>query len=240
MSKCKCIKYLNSDKCLCRLQQFMVNDNFNYESYGNCKINGCYYIPDPNIINDFILNNEYANFFKFIDIRTPFYKFYMDIDLKILKQFKQIKYDIICNFIITNIIKVLQTNIKYTNENYFQYIYATKNTYNSGIHLYFPNIIINNENSIAIVTKIINYLDNTNKFAGFNNKIWSNLIDRAIYSTRRPNGMKMLFQYDDDNTCYEINCEKSTYPNVTTDKLQQLQLTCLKTNHNQLNFKYQN
>jgi P4 family phage/plasmid primase-like protien len=198
-------------------------------------------------INYNIVHNRDTEKFCFIDTRTPYFKFFFDIDFKGIKRKPDIVLlitqeicETICKIITDNVSHEINVDYIFCDKQQFDHNIPNKRKDLSGVHLYFPNIIINSNNAILIVDKLIDYLIHNNSHNLSETDIKS-ILDKSPYSLNR--GLKMIYQIK-DNTYYIINTEKSTYdvsdqyPNDNKTKMVYLELTSLKTTKTNINFKH--
>jgi len=110
------------------------------------------------------------------------------------------QFDIIFNFITFNIIETL--NETFNNPN-IQYIYADKNI-GYGIHLYFPNIIVNKNVHSYLFNTIKNKIIKNNSYPI---EIINHIFDPCV---SKANGLRM-FYYNYNNNFYKPNKNLSTF-----------------------------
>lgn len=234
------------------------SDEVNYFSYGNSKLKtgkaGKFIIKDREQLYKYIVNiidnNLEQEYCLTESIKTNFFKFYIDIDIKDndIKHFnvKELNREKFIDYILNCVYDCVLDYIN--NKKLVDYVFCEKNDNTVGFHLYFPNIIINLPHAISIINKIIykvkneNTLKLSNESSGFYNKV----IDSSIY--RNGGGsLRLIYVKSNDGThkyvnkgsYYLVNHQKTTYKNFPDDnnKLQQLMLLTLSCeNENKINF----
>lgn len=252
VNKSKRESYYNStiDNIIPKLTQRTVYNyhktNYNsphtrYFSMGIQK--GNFYFDNPLILYNFITKphkvTQRAKRFCFIDCRTPYYRLSWDFDMspkdaKYLSD-NNISTTTFLNYIIDNVVKALKYYIapSETNSDLFNYIYSDRTDDKpSKLHLYFPNIIIDNPIGLTIRQKVLTLIREDNIY---NDMSLETIIDPCVF---KANGLRLLFQRKPKQEgYYKINIPLSTYPNIPTDHIKQLQLTSLKTTATNINFE---
>lgn len=208
----------------------------NFRSYGQKTGNYYFNSPDLDILTTFILENKLAKYYSFIEIKTEYYKFIVDIDLKLEKydELKTINNPVfIIDYVLSNFIKALNLLIQNPN---CDYIYADKQK-GYGLHLYFPNIIVNNDFSIAIHQLCKNLCIKEN-LPNLTENQWNKIID---FSVAKQCGLRLLYNIkkdvNDANDFYKVNIEKSTHKFKNPhDKKEHIDTCFYRTNCNAFNF----
>jgi len=206
--------------CVCGLFQYKNKDETTHMSYN--KLTGSFYFPDPTILYDFIVNNKYKNEYIFVEKRTDTTQAYFDIDFKLenhnLAQYiPHDKMEELINHILKIICNVLQNS---------NYVYCDK-TKGYGLHIYFPEVILSKKELGDHTKKVTNDLIendilNLPKKDNINKKVYKFIVDDICNS-----GLALLFQ-EKNGAYYKINFEKSTYPNIPKDPIEQLMLCALR------------
>ena len=219
----------------------LKNVNFNKStmlSYGGAKYkNGKMISGDPNKINGcFNISiaklkkicecNKYFEKYALVEKKTEYYKLMFDIDFK-EKNVGFVEYESKINDITQFILDVISKSLKHVFCNPdTSYVYCDKNK-GTGIHLYYPNIIVN----IAIHEKIMNLvfseLYNDTKFK-LTSKIWNSIFDECI---SKANGLRLLY-FIINGAYYKINKSMSTYKNIPKSKSEQVKLCTIRTDNN--------
>lgn len=225
---------ISKEKKSVSIHNFRVQkgDKFNYVSYG--EIRGSYYIQNPKNLYTFISTSTSAHSYTFADsIKTDYYKMYFDIDMK-EKKFKKhnisIKRVKMTNHIISTIVMVMNDSI--LEKEKLSYIYCDKQDKSSGIHLYYPDIIISTDYVKTLIDRMRLAYKMDNKFMLPDNLI-NDIFDTSVYGNGK--GLRMIHQLK-DNTYYKINKRKSTYKNIPIRLEEQLELLSLNTNKDNINF----
>jgi P4 family phage/plasmid primase-like protien len=206
---------------------------------------GLFNIPQATLI-DFIVNNPDSSQMCLVDIISPYFMFFWDIDMKKLTRDENVVL-LITTEVCKSIMSVITENVK---DNYnIDYIYCDKAKENPlskvgtfqdlcGIHLYFPNIIIDVKNAKLLTIRVKEHLLENNTF-NLTTKEVNEMIDDSPYNAKK--GLKMLYQ-SINNTYYKINVQKSTYKVLNkfkdekTRKMYHLKLTSIKTTDTKINF----
>ena len=202
-----CCKKHSIDECVCGMQEFVAQtEQFNYVSYGRWKKTFNFENTD-NLFNYVLGENEHKTKYKFVEIPSEYYMLYIDLDFKLYAEIDESLKDEIINFIIQEIKNHIE-NIDTS------YIYSDKNI-GSGVHLYFPKLIVNT----GIHKQFLNYLKNKLKE---NYPNYCNILDTVAF-----NGLQLMFQ---DNEYYKINFDKTAICIDDKSQLNQLKLTKIRTN----------
>jgi hypothetical protein len=201
-------------------------------SYGIKK--GNFNIPTIVLHNLSIEKNILENY-ALVEMKTEFYKLIFDFDFKESNQrdnndskhIEDIYYDIYINKdieIVDYIISLINNILIETFINpKIDYIYCDKNN-GKGIHLYYPNIIVNKKIHTYIINKVY---EECNKDVKFNlpPKIWKKIVDSCVSSA---NGLRLLYYHINGNY-YKPNIEKSTFK-LTKSRTLATKLTLIRTN----------
>jgi hypothetical protein len=227
---------------------YLVDDKtkhiVNFRSMGSRV--GNYYFPNLNTFYNFIINNRLANRYCFIETKTPCYKLFFDFDIddiprtgenfSMLEYFFKNKIDLskFWKYIINKVICALKYYIAENNgDKLFEYVYSRRTDVKYKLHLYFPNLIVNNRTALTIREKMIDLIkeDNIHNLTdGYINKI----IDASVF---KANGIRIPFQSKKyQNGHYVLSCSKST-SKIPDSKFDQLKLVSIKTNANFINFE---
>lgn len=162
------------------------------------------YLTNEYTLTKYALDKNYNSIYCFVPIKTEFYTLIWDLDFKIdkcllLNQYVN-QFNFFIQFIISSIIQTI--NNIFINPN-TEYIYCDKNI-GYGIHLYFPNIIVNKfiHSYIYNITK-----DNMIKKNIIPIELINHILDPCVSNS---NGLR-LFYYFYNNTFYKPNQELSTF-----------------------------
>lgn len=130
-------------------------------------------------------------------------------------------------------IKSMKKYIDDCSESLLSYIYCQKSDGSGGLHLYFPNIIIDREIAKSIIEVAYNDVISNSLFNSYRKEFLKKVIDTGVY---KDNGLRMLYSYS-NGTYYQINMNLSTFKDISEDKYTHLKLTTLKTKETKINFK---
>lgn len=169
---------------------FTRDKNYTHLLLNGGKIN----IPE-NINEQFLslyskdIESSNANFL--CEVRTDIFKFYIDLDFLYVSEISDI--DIL--FYTYNIQRILDYIIdnSSTNKNISKCIVclsqpsSKKNLIKMGVHLMFPNLLLNKETALLIRNIIVEYFKNT--FYSNEHMNWEDIIDETVY---KQNGLRML------------------------------------------------
>ena len=186
--------------------------------------------------------NKNALKYCFVEKKSPYYTLFWDFDIcdKIEQSNYLLGYFIDNNinlkefweYVIDHLIKTLQYYIIDDGDR-FKYIYSNKKKCPHKLHLYFPNIVINNVFALTIRKKLVNMIKDNNVYK-LNDKYVENIVDECVFIK---NGLRLLFQYKiGEKHYYTLNTNKSTYKNIPKDKLKQLYLVSIKSKVECINF----
>ncbi len=188
-------------------------------SYGIKK--GSFLTNNETMMN-YALDSKYNELYCFVPIKTEYYTLIWDFDFKIDKCIELNNYincfDEITNFIISNINDVL--NETFTNPN-IEYVYADKNK-GYGVHLYFPNIIVNKNLHSYLFHKILQKINIKNMYPDF---IIKHIFDSCVSNA---NGLR-FFYYIYKECYYKPNKDLSTYK-FDDDPKKHFKLCLINTN----------
>ena len=195
-------------------------------SYGNKQGK---FITNEYTLTKYALDNVKNSEYCFVPIKKEYYVLNWDFDFKINKYdiLLSLESDIhnIFNSIISEIISTI--NNTFINPN-IEYIYATKNI-DYGVHIYFPNIIVNKN--------IHSYIYNITRQNIINKNILPFEIIDIIFDPciTKTNGLR-LFYYRYNNNYYFPNKELSTYKfDVEPEK--HFKYCLINTNTTELSYK---
>jgi len=202
------------------------NEIPNVLSYGN--ITGKF-ILDKKWLTTNADNNINLSRYCLIPFKTEYYNLIWDFDYKIDKHFNELKhlvneFDNITLTIINKIIDIIKNTFVYDDKT-IQYIYAIKNI-GYGVHVYFPNVIVNKVIHSYIYKKTLEELEKDK----FLNKQLLDIIFDACVS--KANGLRMFYFIKDDNYYYPIQY-KSTYK-FGDKREQNILLSYTNTNNNEV------
>lgn len=197
------------------------------------KNNENFYFPNLVALYEYISKLKSSNDYCFVEVRTQYFKLFFDLDSDNDNGFLNMNnYQDFWLYIISKIIISLKQYVKNKDENKFLYIYSDREDKINKLHLYFPNIIIDDLDGLAIRRLIIKQIKADNKYK-LKDVFLEALIDSAVY---KKCGIRILFQpKPNESGYYKINVEKSTLTNIPTDKIEQLKLTSIRTNARQKN-----
>lgn len=192
---------------------------YNFFSYGNIK--GNFNIP-LELIPIFVNDNYIIENYGLVEKKTEYYKLMFDFDYKDKEYF-----DIFHNheneyteYIIDKINLVLNDVFK---DGKIEYIFCDKNI-GEGIHLYYPDIIVNKIIHQEILKRVFDSIIKDTKYNNPKN-YWNKVIDGSI---SKANGLRLPY-FEANNNYYKINYEKTTYKlskNIQKDIL----FCCINTN----------
>jgi hypothetical protein len=180
--------------------------------------------------------------FCMVERKTPYFKLFFDLDNKKMdKQFKKInekKFWSYCTKTIVTVLKKFIVEEKTT----FQYIYSTRTDTTHGLHLYFPNIVINSEYAMLLRNQIVKQLIEEEVYKNLTREDYEQIVDDSVY---KGNGLRLLFQkkYNKDTKKQEkgdyiIDVKSSTVKKIPTKKVDQLSLTSIRSARNTPNVKF--
>ena len=186
-----------------------------------------------------IIVGGYANKYCFIERKSRIYKLFYDIDIvnkrlgeKEKERIQKIGVIVIKEKIIETIGEVME---EYMGKRY-EYIYSDKRTVDNKagdeykLHIYYPEVEVDNEIAIFIRSKIIERLDRW-ELKG----LWEEIIDISIY---KGNGIRLLYQMKpNENEAYVINKKKSTYKAIPDEHIERLRLTSIRTESEEPNVR---
>ena len=192
--------------------------------------------PDENMVqyvyfkDGIKMTSNYFSSFCFVEKRKKYYKLYWDFDFKynscpdIYAGFTE-QHDEITKYIINYIIITLNDTLHLAKSD-LQYVWAEKNN-SAGFHIYFPNIIVDNELHVWIHDKTREKIYNDKKYP-------EKLIDKIFDKCVKSNGLR-LFYYVYDNDFYFPNQTKSTF-HFDPDPDKHFHLCIINTNYDVFNF----
>jgi len=209
----------------------------NYYSYSKI---GKFNIPSEDVY-DFIVNNPISNQFALVDVITPYFKMFWDINLKKIERDITTKVAIrkqLCDIISKTMLESITSE-----NNKLAYIYSDKvkidptssNGNIDGVHLYYPNLVVDIISAKILSNLVIQNIGKYNIFELTSVEIGS-IIDINLYTTGK--GLKMLYQIL-DNTSYETNNKESTFDlKEYKTSIEKLRITSIKTNADKINFQF--
>lgn len=203
------------------------NDHI-FFSYGDIKGN-FYFSAADDIFYAMCKNNYYFNKYALVELKTEYYVIMFDFDFKNkhegYENYKDCSVEIV-DFIIDNINDVLKESFVKPN---IDFIYCDKSE-GHGVHLYYPNVIVNKFVHCEIYKRILSRLKKDKNF-NLTNDQWVNIFDACI---SKANGLRLPY-FNYNGSFYKQNRKKSTYdiseydgkpdPNV-------LKLCCIRTDKN--------
>lgn len=199
---------------------YVPKEKATHLSYGFKK--GNYIITDKNL-KTICESDYYFKNFCLVEVKTPFYVLMFDFDFHSNHE-NSIEYannaDLIVNHTIDHINSVLKKTFHNPN---ISYVYSDKNV-DKGVHLYYPNIIINKTVHQYIYNTVLDILIKKNKYK-LNDEDWKNIFDCCI---TKSNGLRFPFFYK-DGTYYKINENKSTH-DIPESKYEKVKLCCIRSN----------
>jgi len=211
----------------------------NFYSIGS--ISGYFNFSDdviPDLYN-YIVNDPKSNEYCFVEKKTIYHALQlgMELDNKRLKYSKVNITDTskFWKYVIDNILNSLKYYINNKNDKIYSYIYSDKKDATIKLHLYFPNIIVNNEYTLIIRKKTIQLIKYDNIY-----KLPDCVIDKLFDSTVYKNyGLPLPFQLNNKELYpYTLNRQLSTYK-FNLDKIRQLKIISLRRSDESINFKPQ-
>ena len=180
-------------------------------------------------IKYYALNDNLNKTYCLVPYKTEFYKLIWDFDFKIekCKGLEKLKneYDNIVNYIIEKIIMHIKILIDNPD---IRYVYVKKNI-GDGVHLYFPNIIVNKSFHSFLFNNIKNTLVKDKKYP-FN--IIEHVFDACVSNS---NGLRFFYFVYNDAYYYPVK-NKSTYDFDENNKEEHFKLSFINTNETKYNF----
>lgn len=219
----------NIDAFICTKEDQYTHTSYNGRK-GLFKIDN---LDDLDRFNDFILTNRLAKRYTFVEMKTPYYKLIIDLDFKDDDRFKAVsRFDVnkLTDSIMSAFIETLGYFVE-DSELYDKYIYSDKSEGN-GVHIYFPELIVNNNFARAVRSHVIECLLRDKKYKEIDQETWKNIIDGSLYYGT---GMKLMFQTV-KKAYYKVNPEKSTLKGLSTERKHLLELTRIRTPSTSYNF----
>lgn len=201
------------------ISQYINNTNYNFVSYGIRT--GKFKLDIPKLLS--ISNFKYyIENYTFTEKKTKFYKLMFDIDFKndTSKNILDISSDIL-SFICINIVTILNKLFDNPNTNF---IYCDKNI-GQGVHLYFPDIIVDSKIHVIIRNLLLIICKQEDKYKFVSDTLWDNIIDASVTV-----GLSIrLCYYHKDCSYYQPNWLLSTYCQIDS-KISVLQTCLINTN----------
>ena len=185
------------------------------------------YIFDPNELVKYANNEEFLKEFCFVPKKTNFSNLIWDFDFKVGKCPEElIKRE---EEIVLHITDIIIQQIKFafkTETNDIKFIYAIKNK-GSGVHLYFPNIIVDRDIHAYLYVKTMDILKQENYLGANDDQTIINQIFDACVS--KANSLRMFYFYSKDGSYYFPCPKRSTYK-IGTNKAKNMLLSYTNTN----------
>lgn len=234
------IRYMSYHPKIDLMEKYRIKDktgkSASHYSYSQGKYQGTFKILDLNTLHTLIVDNEQGKKYALLEnvVADKFIHLAFDLDFKDKPKYVSFKKYLIVD-IIDGLIKIIINSIHTLFDGcVVSYIYADKNIGN-GVHLYFPNIILSKVCCLALRSLIIETVISSRKFKKIDDNLWNDVFDARIYKT---NGLRLLYCVKDEGY-YKVNLEKSTYSNLTNDKIQHLELAKFKVVSDHIdNIKY--
>ena len=197
-----------------------------YLSYGQITGN---FEANTTIIQKISLDNNLNSLYAFVEFKTEYYRLNFDLDFKercelvspyIFKHQEITKY----------LISVITTSLNYIIKNPdIKYIHAIKNI-GYGVHLYWPNIILNKELHLQIYNLTIKLIEQDQT-----NNIPINIIKKIFdVSVCKSNGLRLFYNKINESFYYPSK-ELSTIE-FSPDAKKHFKYCLLNTNYNNYNF----
>lgn len=193
-------------------------------SYGTKSGN---FIIDDITLQQLCESDYYLKNFCFIEKKTNFYKLNFDFDfhathVNILNYIDQAT-DIVIHVIFC-INKCLKKIFVKPN---ISYVYCDKNI-DEGVHLYYPNIIVNQSVHQYVYNCVIIELIKNNKF-NLSNEDWKHIFDGCI---TKANGLRFPY-FMKDNTYYQLNESLSTV-DIPVTRYEKVKLCCIRSHETEI------
>jgi len=179
----------------------------------------------PNLSTEKNVLETYA----LVEKKTEFYRLMFDFDFKENRDLKieEIYYNLYINKdieIVDYVISLINTILVETFiDPNIEYIYCDKNI-GKGIHLYYPNIIVDKRIHTYIINKVYELCENETVF-NLPLKIWKKIVDSCVSSA---NGLRLLYYHFKGNY-YKPNIDKSTFK-LKPSRVEATRLTLIRTN----------
>lgn len=198
------------------MNKYYSNDNFTMISYGFKK--GKFNV-DKKTFLDLTKKSLFLKEYAFMEVKTLIYKLFFDIDFKgHICPYITENMDHICMRICDAIVS--QLNDKFVDPD-LRYIFCIKNI-GSGLHIYFPNILVNKDIHLMLCNSIIATLSKYDK--NIIDATWNTIIDKAVCNA---NGIRLPF-FHFNGTYYFPSFYKSTYP-VPTDITKSIEICMIRS-----------
>jgi hypothetical protein len=208
-----------------------------YFSYGkdNTPGNFCFKCSDDRCKYDMLTDicnqgDHYLKKYALVENKSEYYTLIFDLDFhtghKGCETYIDLSAEIVKLIISTIDIVLKEVFVKSVNKNY---LYCDKSEGGGkGIHLYYPNIIVNKIFHSHIYSNILNRLINTKKF-NLTKNMWENIFDACVSNS---NGLRLPYFYV-NNSFYKQNAEMSTidvpeYNGKADPSI--LKMCCIRTN----------
>lgn len=221
---------------------YYSNKNTNFYSMGMKKGN---YSMDKRAVNSMYESIAFGHLDQYcmVEKKTPYFKLFWDFDIKDITGFEKIDVSKFWTYLVNTLVLILRRYIVEKSNKTFQYIWSDRPDTDKGLHIYFPYITLNSEYCLLIREQLIRYLLKCNSYDFLDEITWGKIVDSSVF---KANGLRTLFQkkYDDKTKIqqqgyYVININKSTHTNIPTNKVQQLQLTSIRSSKTTINVNLQ-
>jgi hypothetical protein len=189
-------------------EKYINSDDHIFYSYGDNVNKGVFYFNNGTILEKICDSKQYEYFmtnYCFVEKKTDYYQCIFDLDFKETdKNYNKYidKIQEITNLIIDKINITLKIIFKNPN---IKFIYCDKNK-GTGIHLYYPNIIVNKIVHIEIYNLLLNCLLKDKTF-DFDKNIWNTIVDVC---TSKANGLRLPY-FAINGKYYKQNKKMSTF-----------------------------
>lgn len=199
-------------------------------SYGGIK--GNYFIP-LDILEKIIDNDDICKSYALTEKKTDFYTLMIDFDMKddkLYYEFVKGKELDITKFVVEQVNNVISKYIDHPN---LSYVYCDKNI-GFGVHLYYPEILVNNSIHIFLLLKLQETCIANDTFK-LNVDTWKHICDISI---AKANGLRLPYFYKDGNY-YKPHEQLSTYK-YPNEKGKIIRICSIRSDKNIINFKLKN
>ena len=180
------------------------------------------FVIDDNTLKIMCESDYYFKNFCFVEVKTDYYVLMFDFDFHSShtnsEQYVNNADDIVY-YVIEQINKTIK---KIFVKPDISFVYCDKNI-DRGVHLYYPNIIVNAKIHQYIYNDVLVQLIKNDKFK-LSGENWKNIFDACI---TKKNGLRFPYFYK-DNTYYRINENKSTY-DIPLTKYKKIKLCSIRS-----------
>ena len=216
MSNANRISYLKN------LNEFRSKTDYNMFSSGIQK--GCFNIPED-VLYEIVKRPHFLKQYTLTEKKTPFYRLMFDLDFKDnYSKYVLDNHDMISYVICENLVKILGDIFVFVDD---RYIFCRKN-HGNGVHLYFPNIIVDCKLHEIIWNILYKKCAESNK--NISEKEWLDIIDNSVTAG---NNVRLPYFYKGDK-CYMPSWVNSTYTKLN-DEADVLKVCLTRTNAKQYN-----